>query len=574
MPSRRSLTFPRTLWAKLVGFAGASLTLILVGAVSLSILETKARIQHSVDAEATATADGVANAVAGKLNEAGATAKTMAGIIGTLHDLHPHDRATAIAVLRTNCIGYDDVFGAWIQETPNGGFDGATLENAPGSNGLGIFTPYWTKTGTGVQLITFKALYEEQYYRLPASTGRPAITEPYVYKPYANSGNVLMVSIGDPIFSNGRLIGVTGVDIGLDRLARTLAALKPFGQGRVMLVSASGDWLVNPDPRMILQPYTGEGRTDLAAALADGRPRLLHNIMHGTAERIIYPFGVPDLAATWAIIIDVPETVINAPVRHETNIIITAGAIIILITLTGLYIITKLIIQRPMAALLGAVERLRRGDYGTTITGQTRRDETATLARALDGFRLRLAEGQILEAQNAVLLEMSATDGLTGAANRRAFDVHLALELERVKTIGAGLALIMIDVDYFKSYNDFHGHPLGDARLRELVTLIRSKLRDSYDLLARYGGEEFAIIMSDIGYEQAVLAAERVCLAVAQAQAPHGGPGAGPFVTISVGVSVVTPDHNIAPPALIQQADQALYRAKKSGRNKVKFAVA
>jgi diguanylate cyclase (GGDEF)-like protein len=181
---------------------------------------------------------------------------------------------------------------------------------------------------------------------------------------------------------------------------------------------------------------------------------------------------------------------------------------------------------------------------------------------------------QMLEAKNAVLREMSATDGLTGAANRRAFDAHLAVELERLKTIGAGLALIMIDVDHFKSYNDFHGHPLGDARLRELVTLIRSKLRDNYDLLARYGGEEFAVIMSNISYEQAVAAAERVRLGVAQAKAPHGGPGAGPYVTISVGVAVVKPDQDITPSILIQQADQALYRAKKSGRNKVDFGFA
>jgi diguanylate cyclase (GGDEF)-like protein len=181
---------------------------------------------------------------------------------------------------------------------------------------------------------------------------------------------------------------------------------------------------------------------------------------------------------------------------------------------------------------------------------------------------------QILETKNAVLREMSATDWLTGAANRRTFDAHLAHELERVRDIGGGLALIMLDVDHFKSYNDFHGHPAGDARLRELVELIRSELRDGYDLLARYGGEEFAIIMSNIGGEQAVAAAERVRMVVAEARAPHGGPGAGPYVTISVGVSVVTPDQDISPQALIQHADQALYRAKKSGRNKVDFAVA
>jgi diguanylate cyclase (GGDEF)-like protein len=181
---------------------------------------------------------------------------------------------------------------------------------------------------------------------------------------------------------------------------------------------------------------------------------------------------------------------------------------------------------------------------------------------------------QILETKNAVLREMSATDWLTGAANRRTFDAHLAHELERVRDIGGGLALIMLDVDHFKSYNDFHGHPAGDARLRELVELIRSELRDGYDLLARYGGEEFAIIMSNIGGEQAVAAAERVRLVVAEARAPHGGPGAGPYVTISVGVSVVTAEQDISPQALIQQADQALYRAKKSGRNKVDCAVA
>jgi diguanylate cyclase (GGDEF)-like protein len=176
---------------------------------------------------------------------------------------------------------------------------------------------------------------------------------------------------------------------------------------------------------------------------------------------------------------------------------------------------------------------------------------------------------QLLETKNAILSEMSATDWLTGTANRRSFDAHLTLGLTRVEQTKTNLALVMLDVDHFKSYNDFHGHPAGDARLRELTELMGAQLRNGLDLLARYGGEEFAVIMSHIEYDEAKAVAERIRQAVEDAQIPHGGPGAGAFITISVGLAMAKPGYGVTEAKLIDEADEALYRAKHAGRNNV-----
>lgn len=168
-------------------------------------------------------------------------------------------------------------------------------------------------------------------------------------------------------------------------------------------------------------------------------------------------------------------------------------------------------------------------------------------------------------------MAMAVTDELTGLYNRRYFDRHLAVMLGKAQGQGRDLALMMLDMDHFKAVNDTHGHDVGDTVLRELAQRLRRSIR-GVDLACRFGGEEFVVLMPDTDMSQAEAVAERVRVTVAEK----------PFeisetlmlsLTVSVGVSLNEEDHD-TPETLLKRADIALYRAKRSGRNRVVFDAA
>ena len=166
--------------------------------------------------------------------------------------------------------------------------------------------------------------------------------------------------------------------------------------------------------------------------------------------------------------------------------------------------------------------------------------------------------------------ELARVDALSGLANRRRFDEALREEWSRSRRQGGPLALLMIDIDDFKRFNDGYGHRAGDQRLREVAEILAASARRAGDLAARYGGEEFAVILPNAGLEEAGLAAERIREAV-ESQGPGGEPGGG-RTTISVGVAARVPAGEDAPEDLVSEADEALYRAKAAGKNRVALA--
>jgi len=176
-----------------------------------------------------------------------------------------------------------------------------------------------------------------------------------------------------------------------------------------------------------------------------------------------------------------------------------------------------------------------------------------------------------LEETNSKLATLSQTDGLTGIANRRRFDEVLATEWQRAGRSGQPLTLAMLDLDYFKKYNDTYGHQAGDECLRTIAEVLGDKVRRTSDLAARYGGEEFAFIAPMTDSENARNIAESICRALEQRALPHA---ASPMqvVTASIGVAVMVPDKNDTPQSLLQRADAALYQAKQQGRNRVVLA--
>ena len=177
---------------------------------------------------------------------------------------------------------------------------------------------------------------------------------------------------------------------------------------------------------------------------------------------------------------------------------------------------------------------------------------------------------RLLAEANSRLRELATTDGLTGLHNFRHFDATLRLEIQRAERLNQPLALLVIDVDHFKEFNDSHGHPAGDRALQDIAEALRSRMRIT-DTVCRTGGEEFAIILpSTTSVQAGGLAAMLRQRVDGMTLKDDRGEDAG-STTISIGVAAF-PEHAPDAPTLIRAADDALYRAKKEGRNQVAIA--
>jgi two-component system, cell cycle response regulator len=184
------------------------------------------------------------------------------------------------------------------------------------------------------------------------------------------------------------------------------------------------------------------------------------------------------------------------------------------------------------------------------------------LARVRAGRRIVELQRALL-ASNRRLEELSRTDGLTGVANRRAFDAELTTRFEHARRYGRPLALLMIDIDHFKKVNDTFGHQAGDLVLERIARVLQRTTRQS-DFVARFGGEEFVVLLPETPLLEGLRVAEKIRAAVAAEDLPT-------HVTVSVGVATIEQPELDSPDALVAAADAALYRAKRSGRNRVEY---
>lgn len=168
---------------------------------------------------------------------------------------------------------------------------------------------------------------------------------------------------------------------------------------------------------------------------------------------------------------------------------------------------------------------------------------------------------------NLKLKKISSHDALTGIANRHGFDEYFSQEIKRARRTKAALSLIMIDIDYFKNFNDTYGHQAGDKCLAEVAKVLNESLGRSEDLVARYGGEEFILILPGTDENGALSFTENLRARVEGLKIEHSDSLANKFVTISLGVFTCYPDQTTTAETVIERADKALYKAKKQGRN-------
>jgi diguanylate cyclase (GGDEF)-like protein len=186
---------------------------------------------------------------------------------------------------------------------------------------------------------------------------------------------------------------------------------------------------------------------------------------------------------------------------------------------------------------------------------------------------LSVKREHVLKSHSERLGKEAATDALTGANNRRFFDERYAAEFGRARRQNAPLSLIMLDVDYFKRYNDTYGHPAGDKVLISIVKALKSQLNRPTDVVTRYGGEEFAVILPDSKTEGSQIIAEKLRNAVSALSIPHDESAVADHVTISVGIATYQPGIGCDAACFLELADTALYSAKHDGRNCVRHLV-
>ncbi|HEY7656085.1 MAG TPA: diguanylate cyclase [Burkholderiales bacterium] len=337
----------------------------------------------------------------------------------------------------------------------------------------------------------------------------------------------------------------------LDRDGIVLAQLPPQG-------ARAGDKLSEP---RLSHAMSTAGSGVLETTDAGGAPRVY--VFQGVAE-------IPDGAPLLRVVAGVPQGVIYAEAR--ATFIKTLGSLVAvtMLLLLGGWYGAEIMVLRNLRKLLDVARRVQSGD----LTARTRlpggREEVSRLGEAFDQMAQALQDRDA-ELQRALreTRELAITDPLTGLHNRRYLWELLGRELLKARRNRTPVAAILADIDYFKRFNDAWGHEAGDFVLKRVADVIREHVRGS-DIGCRYGGEELAVVLPDATLEVAVERAERLRRGIAALRLEHDGQPLD-AVTASFGVAIY-PAHARDAEALLRAADEALYEAKKAGRNRIEVS--
>ena len=232
----------------------------------------------------------------------------------------------------------------------------------------------------------------------------------------------------------------------------------------------------------------------------------------------------------------------------------------------------QVVVLTGFGSMESVMDAMRFGAHDYLLKPCKQEELLLRLARCVERIELEEALRKSMEdlaASNQELQRLSSLDGLTGIANRRYFDEYLEREWSLAVRNNIAMALIFIDADYFKLFNDVYGHQAGDDCLRKGARTINEPLKRPADFAARYGGEEFVVLLPGTEAAGAANLANEIRLRVEELEIPHTGSSAHKHVTISVGVGLMTPARNSLSSELIKIADEALYKAKSNGRNRV-----
>lgn len=353
--------------------------------------------------------------------------------------------------------------------------------------------------------------------------------------------------------ASGRLLGAITARVNLRGVADTLKRFAPGETGQVYLMGETGRLIVSSrgtSAEVMKLQYKPDDTHWLLAR--EGRAIQFASV---TGERVVGSVRhVPGL--DWIVVTEIPtaEAFLQvARLRNMTFLIVAA----LFVAVGALGYLLGLLIVRPLTRLTQGAAKVAAGDLQVDLPVVTG-GEVGYLTQVFNDMVAKLRAG------HEELERLSATDPLTGLFNRRRMMEALDNEVRRSRRLKHTFAVLMADVDHFKRYNDAHGHPAGDAVLKQVATVLRESTRD-VDVVARYGGEEFFVLMPETEGEGAADVADRVRSRLAKEKMSGGN------VTLSFGVAEF-PAHGDVGETLIAIADAALYQAKREGRDRVALA--
>lgn len=407
-----------------------------------------------------------------------------------------------------------------------------------------------------------------------------------MYWDYSNNAWMTTVTTPDLADASGKHRILACVDVLLDELMQRIARPAINGAHSTLFLDDDEGTLIY-HPEFLDEIKKSEGHASIKSlqieedypliaagkSLAAGKVTLVD-----TRDAIIAVGPIPHTPVVLAI--HYPRTLMRMAVLQNLGIVVLLGLLTLLVEIFVIRSILQDQVAAPLSRLIRATRQLGSSKARLDISDLPTQspDEIGDLARAFSHMATRVQNAQeqlemkvherttALEEANLQLIALSTTDELTGIANRRRHDEVLANEWRRSRRAGGNLMLAMVDVDWFKKYNDHYGHQAGDDCLRTIAQTIATRAHRAGDLVARYGGEEFSLIITSIGSDKALGFAQRLCEAVENAHLPHA---MSPFghVTVSIGVACSTQGKYDTAEDLLKGADDALYLAKKQGRN-------
>lgn len=368
------------------------------------------------------------------------------------------------------------------------------------------------------------------------------------------------------IKDDGSVSAVVLAAINLQWISELVETAAQRSGASVLLLDGSGTLVAASDEEagLIGKNFAGDG---LATAMLGGDQGTLTTPGFDGVRRIFAYVRVPSTQARLAVGLD--EAAVQSGIERELTIaylqLVLFGLFVLLVAWFG----GEQLIVRPIRSLVRTATRIGRGDFHVRATKEPWIAEFEPLAVALDDMARRLAEREEeLRIANEHLDELASLDGLTGLANRRGFDRQLETEWRRAAERNDPIALMMIDIDHFKLYNDRYGHVSGDTCLRSVGETLSLVTLETAVLVARYGGEEFALLLPGLDRERAASLAEEARRSIEELFITHAEAPCG-HVTVSVGVEAVVPVQGQGAADLVEAADGALYAAKRRGRNRV-----